>query len=176
MKIIRNKEMPSITIYNENNNDYMHIFKDLDSLIFVISCKEPIKISNELDEQFFYSISWLLSNDYTFIDNPTSFKNNSYLKCISDGSIRIKDPKQRSEYFHLIIEKKESNIYFSCTPTEEISKIPSVISFNLKNEGYRTINNISGSTMQEDMLYSFNLALEDNFLKEQESKKKRRII
>ena len=134
MKLIRKLEKPSISICDDYGINKLFIFQDLDNLIFVIPNEEGVTITDEFDENLFFSLSWLLSNHYIFVNNPTSYKTEDRLVYLSDGSKKINDNDTREKYSKLIIEKQDDKIIIKGTKNEYLKDSPAVISFNLKNE------------------------------------------
>ena len=156
MKIDKIESKKKIIMTNEITGDYVRIFAELDSLMFVFSTDKPFVISSEDDKYLHYALTWLLTNDYQ-ISEYSSYKTSSSLIYCSDGA-KI-DKKNVNNYGIISISKLGNQILLKCCSNNTSKDNPTVVSFNFRGLGFDTINNQTGFSLQEDLLYAFFLAL-----------------
>ncbi len=157
MKIIRNAFYEHIRLIDDKSDDYISIYPFNGDLYFVFTTNKQFVIDNEIDKDFYFALSWFMSNEYIIMQD-SSFKHLNLLEYTSDSAIN--DLNHAKLYAKLIIKKIDDKILLGCSPRKKISKLRRLqISLNFNNNGFFTANIKTGTSLQEDMLYAFYMAL-----------------
>lgn len=156
MKIVKNINFEQIRIIDDESRDYVDISLKEDSLFFVFSTNKPFIINNNLDEDLYYALSWFMSNDY-IIRQPNSFKQDSLLEYLSDSALG--DAEHRNRYAKLSIINADDKIFLGCDKKNVSEETPAIVILYYDNLGLLTSNTKTGASLQEDMLYAFDMAL-----------------
>ncbi|MBO5375656.1 MAG: hypothetical protein J6A52_02265 [Bacilli bacterium] len=127
--------------------------------VVCIRTHNPIRITREIDDNFFSSLKELISNDYLFDGYGLSYKQEQKIVWFSDQYCDIENEKDRKRINRLILEDKgdEVQISFENPLMNELGrkKKNNFISFSPGGNGAFSKNINSGLTFQDDIVILF---------------------